>query len=112
MPAWKPDSWRGKPVLQVPKYPDAAALEAVERDLRNFPPLVFVKEVSDLKAKLGSFDSKQNQLELYDGIEVVSQNGQGSKTAAEKQQARLLPMSSGADLGFPMAWLLRLRQAK
>jgi len=53
MPAtWKPDSWRGKPILQVPNYPDQAALEAVERDLRNFPPLVFVKEVSDLKAKL------------------------------------------------------------
>ena len=50
--AWKPDSWRGRPILQVPKYPDQAALEAVERDLRNFPPLVFVKEVSDLKAKL------------------------------------------------------------
>ncbi len=41
-----------KPILQVPKYPDQAALEAVERDLRNFPPLVFIKEVSDLKAKL------------------------------------------------------------
>ena len=52
MPAWKPDSWRGKPILQVPTYPDQAALEAVERDLRNFPPLVFIKEVSDLKAKL------------------------------------------------------------
>ena len=52
MPAWKPDSWRGKPILQVPKYPDQGALEAVERDLRNFPPLVFIKEVSDLKAKL------------------------------------------------------------
>ena len=50
--AWKPDSWRGKPILQVPNYPDQAALEAVEQDLRNFPPLVFVKEVSDLKAKL------------------------------------------------------------
>ena len=49
---WKPDSWRAKPIVQVPKYPDQAALEAVERDLRNFPPLVFVKEVSDLKAKL------------------------------------------------------------
>jgi 3-deoxy-7-phosphoheptulonate synthase len=48
MSAWKPESWRSKPVLQVPKYPDPAALEAVERDLRNFPPLVFVKEVSDL----------------------------------------------------------------
>jgi 3-deoxy-7-phosphoheptulonate synthase len=52
--AWKPDSWRGKPILQVPKYPDQAALEAVERDLRNFPPLVFVKEVQDLKAKLAT----------------------------------------------------------
>jgi 3-deoxy-7-phosphoheptulonate synthase len=50
--AWKPDSWRGKPIVQVPTYPDQAALEAVERDLRNFPPLVFVKEVRDLKAKL------------------------------------------------------------
>ncbi len=50
--AWKPDSWRDKPIIQVPTYPDAAALEAVERDLRNFPPLVFVKEVRDLKARL------------------------------------------------------------
>src|ERR1700741_3330664 len=50
--AWKPDSWRAKPIVQVPKYPDQAALEAVERDLRNFPPLVFVKEVQDLKARL------------------------------------------------------------
>lgn len=53
MPAtWKPDSWRQKPILQVPTYPDQAALEAVEQDLRNFPPLVFVKEVRDLKDRL------------------------------------------------------------
>jgi 3-deoxy-7-phosphoheptulonate synthase len=52
--AWKPDSWRAKPILQVPNYPDQAALEAVERDLRNFPPLVFVKEVQDLKARLAT----------------------------------------------------------
>jgi 3-deoxy-7-phosphoheptulonate synthase len=53
MPAtWKPDSWRGKPIVQVPTYPDQALLEAVEQDLRNFPPLVFVKEVRDLKEKL------------------------------------------------------------
>jgi 3-deoxy-7-phosphoheptulonate synthase len=51
---WKPDSWRGKPIVQVPDYPDAAALEAVERDLRNFPPLVFVKEVRDLEEKLAA----------------------------------------------------------
>ena len=53
MPApWKPDSWRGKPILQVPEYPDQAALEEVERNLRNFPPLVFIKEVRDLEEKL------------------------------------------------------------
>ncbi|HWE20808.1 MAG TPA: 3-deoxy-7-phosphoheptulonate synthase, partial [Hyphomicrobiaceae bacterium] len=53
MPAtWKPDSWRGKPIVQVPTYPDQALLETVEQDLRNFPPLVFVKEVRDLKEKL------------------------------------------------------------
>jgi 3-deoxy-7-phosphoheptulonate synthase len=53
MPApWKPDSWRGKPILQVPEYPDRNALEEVERHLRNFPPLVFIKEVRDLKEKL------------------------------------------------------------
>ena len=53
MPAtWKPDSWRDKPIVQAPTYPDQAALEAVERDLRNFPPLVFVKEVRALKDQL------------------------------------------------------------
>ncbi|HEX6002214.1 MAG TPA: 3-deoxy-7-phosphoheptulonate synthase class II [Hyphomicrobiaceae bacterium] len=53
MPAtWKPDSWRAKPIVQVPTYPDAAVLETVERDLRNFPPLVFVREVQALKEQL------------------------------------------------------------
>jgi 3-deoxy-7-phosphoheptulonate synthase len=50
--AWKPDSWRAKPIVQVPTYPDQAALQAVEQDLRNFPPLVFVKEVQALKEQL------------------------------------------------------------
>jgi len=49
---WTPDSWRRKPIVQVPKYPDEAALEQVNGDLGNFPPLVFIKEVRDLKAKL------------------------------------------------------------
>jgi 3-deoxy-7-phosphoheptulonate synthase len=50
--AWKLDSWRSKPIVQVPEYPDPLALADVERNLRNFPPLVFVKEVRDLKEKL------------------------------------------------------------
>ena len=49
---WTPDSWRGKPIAQVPDYPDSEAFAEVEANLRNFPPLVFIKEVNDLKAKL------------------------------------------------------------
>ncbi|HEY7085183.1 MAG TPA: 3-deoxy-7-phosphoheptulonate synthase class II, partial [Hyphomicrobiaceae bacterium] len=51
---WRLDSWRGKPILQVPEYPDQGALEEVEGHLHNFPPLVFIKEVRDLKAKLAA----------------------------------------------------------
>jgi 3-deoxy-7-phosphoheptulonate synthase len=60
--AWKPDSWRGKPIVQVPTYADRTALEAVERDLRNFPPLVFVREVRDLEEKLAAVADGQSFL--------------------------------------------------
>jgi 3-deoxy-7-phosphoheptulonate synthase len=49
---WTPDSWRQKPIRQVPTYTDAARLKAVEEDLKNFPPLVFAGEARSLKSKL------------------------------------------------------------
>jgi len=55
MPApWTPDSWRGKPAKQLPAYPDAAALAAVEERVRRFPPLVFAGEARRLKASLAA----------------------------------------------------------
>ncbi len=50
---WSPDSWRAKPILQVPDYPDAAALAGVEEKLSKYPPLVFAGEARNLKAILG-----------------------------------------------------------
>src|SRR6201746_2899281 len=50
---WAPDSWRAKPVLQVPDYPDAKALADVEAQLATFPPLVFAGEARNLKKALG-----------------------------------------------------------
>ncbi|MBV8321298.1 MAG: 3-deoxy-7-phosphoheptulonate synthase, partial [Hyphomicrobiales bacterium] len=41
---WTPDSWRTKPIVQVPEYPDAQALADVEKQLSTFPPLVFAGE--------------------------------------------------------------------
>jgi 3-deoxy-7-phosphoheptulonate synthase len=50
--AWSPESWRSKPIVQVPDYPDLAALRDVEGKLAKFPPLVFANEVLALKTKL------------------------------------------------------------
>ena len=50
---WTPSSWRDKPFIQMPTYPDAMALEAVEKRLKSYPPLVFAGEARSLKASLG-----------------------------------------------------------
>src|SRR5579883_1702957 len=49
---WSPDSWRSKPVVQIPDYPDAKALADVEAQLATFPPLVFAGEARNLKKAL------------------------------------------------------------
>ncbi len=51
---WSPDSWRHKPIHQVPDYPDQQALQAVEQQLAGFPPLVFAGEARKLKKALAS----------------------------------------------------------
>ena len=51
--SWTPTSWRGKPIQQVPVYPDAKAMESAEGQLRQYPPLVFAGEARNLKAQLG-----------------------------------------------------------
>ena len=55
---WTPNSWRSKPVVQVPEYDGmpyatpSPALADVENKLRSFPPLVFATEVNALKGRL------------------------------------------------------------
>ena len=51
-PRWSPDSWRNKPIEQVPIYPDLDQLAQVEKQIASFPPLVFAGEARELKAKL------------------------------------------------------------
>jgi 3-deoxy-7-phosphoheptulonate synthase len=50
---WSPNSWRSKPIVQVPDYPNMDELKEVEQTLGSFPPLVFAGEARDLKARLG-----------------------------------------------------------
>ncbi|WP_339107232.1 3-deoxy-7-phosphoheptulonate synthase class II [Thioclava sp. GXIMD4216] len=50
--SWKKSDWRAKPRVQMPDYPDAAALNAVEQSLSRMPPLVFAGEARSLRDEL------------------------------------------------------------
>jgi 3-deoxy-7-phosphoheptulonate synthase len=54
MTKWSPNSWRAKPIQQVPSYPDMAVLEETEARLSTFPPLVFAGEARKLKKQLAA----------------------------------------------------------
>ncbi len=54
MTNWSTTSWRSKPRIQMPDYPDQAALNAVEAQLARFPVLVFAGEARKLKKHLGA----------------------------------------------------------
>ena len=56
---WSPDSWRAKPIEQVPVYPDLAEVARVEGQIASFPPLVFAGEADRLKRDLGEVASGQ-----------------------------------------------------
>jgi 3-deoxy-7-phosphoheptulonate synthase len=49
---WTPNTWRSKPVKQMPVYADQAKLAAAEQRLSNYPPLVFAGEARRLKSAL------------------------------------------------------------
>ncbi len=57
MSNWNPSSWRDKPILQQPTYPDQALLQDVENELKNYPPLVFAGEARNLKKQLAEVAS-------------------------------------------------------
>ena len=71
---WSPESWRNKPVIQVPEYPDPAALKAAEDKLRNYPPLVFAGEARRLRAQLA---------DVAEGRSFLLQGGDCAESFAE-----------------------------
>jgi 3-deoxy-7-phosphoheptulonate synthase len=71
---WTPETWQAKPIKQAPDYPDEAAVTAVERTLRNYPPLVFAGEARRLKALLG---------QVAEGKAFLLQGGDCAESFAE-----------------------------
>ena len=71
---WQPSSWRNQPIRQVPDYPDADKLSAVEAKLAAMPPLVFAGEAQSLKRQLG---------EVAEGRAFLLQGGDCAESFAE-----------------------------
>ncbi len=71
---WTPDGWRGKPIRQVPVYPDERAVAAIETRLRSYPPLVFAGEARKLKDGLAK---------VADGKAFLLQGGDCAESFAE-----------------------------
>ena len=49
---WAPGSWRTRPALQLPQYPDAEALQRALAELGQLPPLVTSWEIFALKKQI------------------------------------------------------------
>jgi len=71
---WMKSDWRAKPRIQMPDYPDAAALDAAEAQLAKYPPLVFAGEARRLKKQLA---------EAAEGRAFLLQGGDCAESFAE-----------------------------
>ncbi|NVJ98119.1 MAG: 3-deoxy-7-phosphoheptulonate synthase class II [Alphaproteobacteria bacterium] len=74
MSEWRPDSWRNRPVVQVPNYTDKEVLKKVEEELSSYPPLVFAGEARNLKAQLA---------DVAEGKAFLLQGGDCAESFAE-----------------------------
>ncbi|MDF2096216.1 class II 3-deoxy-7-phosphoheptulonate synthase [Aquibaculum arenosum] len=71
---WSPQSWRSKPIRQVPVYPEPQAVEAVRETLSTYPPLVFAGEARNLKQSLA---------DVAEGKAFLLQGGDCAESFAE-----------------------------
>jgi 3-deoxy-7-phosphoheptulonate synthase len=71
---WTKTEWRTRPRVQMPDYPHAEALRAVEARLASYPPLVFAGEARKLKRALA---------EAAAGRAFVLQGGDCAESFAE-----------------------------
>ncbi|MBZ5724912.1 MAG: 3-deoxy-7-phosphoheptulonate synthase class II [Acidobacteriia bacterium] len=81
--SWSPDSWRRRPALQQPEYPDRAALEGVLAELRQLPPLVTSWEIVLLRQQLA---------EAAGGARFVLQAGDCAERFVDCRSARIANM--------------------
>ena len=78
--SWSPESWRQRTALQMPTYPDAAALAAALQELGQLPPLVTSWEIFSLKQQLA---------EAQEGKRFLLQGGDCAENFADCQSGMI-----------------------
>ena len=88
---WSFESWRDKPVKQLPNYKDASKLAEVEQALTKMPPLVFAGEARRLKSQLA--DAAQGNAFVLQGGDCAESFAEFSSTKIRDTFKVLLQMS-------------------
>ncbi len=88
---WHPGSWRSRPALQMPVYPDEVALAEVQDELRQLPPLVTSREILALKQQLA--EAQEGRRFLLQGGDCAENFGECSSEIISNRLKVLLQMS-------------------
>ena len=88
---WHPESWRDRPALQLPKYPDPDELASTLQELRGLPPLVTSWEVLALKQQLA--DAQEGKCFLLQGGDCAESFSDCSSDVISNRLKVLLQMS-------------------
>ena len=90
-PEWSPASWRTRPALQLPVYPDASALAEVQDELRALPPLVTSWEILSLKQQIA--EAQEGKRFLLQGGDCAENFSDCSSDVISNRLKVLLQMS-------------------
>ena len=88
---WGPESWRERPALQLPQYPDPDELASALQELRGLPPLVTSWEVLALKQQLA--DAQEGKCFLLQGGDCAESFSDCSSEVISNRLKVLLQMS-------------------
>ncbi|MDN5780855.1 MAG: 3-deoxy-7-phosphoheptulonate synthase class II [Luteimonas sp.] len=88
---WTPSSWRARPALQLPAYPDPDVLAGVQEELRALPPLVTSWEIAALKQQLA--DAQEGRRFLLQGGDCAENFSDCTSDVISNRLKVLLQMS-------------------
>jgi len=88
---WSASSWRRRPALQLPQYPDAGELASALRELDALPPLVTSWEILALKQQIA--DAQEGRRFLLQGGDCAEDFSECSSEVISNRLKVLLQMS-------------------